>query len=99
MARKSVEFHEEAAREFLAAFDWYLERNELVAARFADRVTEAIELIAESPQRWQAYSHDTRKFVLQRFPFVLVYRELPNVIQILAIAHGHRRAGYWKKRV
>jgi hypothetical protein len=25
MARKSVEFHEEAAREFLAAFEWYFE--------------------------------------------------------------------------
>jgi hypothetical protein len=50
MARKSV-----ATREFLAAFHWYLERNELVASRFAEQVTDAIELIAESPQRWPTY--------------------------------------------
>jgi toxin ParE1/3/4 len=99
MARKTVEFHEEAAREYLAAFDWYLERNELVASRLAEQVTNAIELIADAPQRWPHYAHHTRKFVLRRFPFLVVYRELANVIQILAIAHAHRRPGYWKTRV
>ena len=99
MARKSVEFHEEAAREVLAALDWYLDRNALVASRFAEQVTQAMELIADAPQRWPTYSHQTRKFVLRRFPFLVVYREQPNTIQILAIAHGHRRPGYWKNRV
>ncbi len=98
MATKNVEFHEEAAREFLAAVDWYLARNELVASRFAQQVTHAVQLIAQAPQRWPSYSHGTRRFVLRRFPFLVVYRELATVIQILAVAHAHRRPGYWKSR-
>lgn len=98
MARKNVEFHEEAAGEFLAAVEWYLARNERVASRFAQQVTHAVQLIAQAPQRWPSYSHGTRKFVLLRFPFLVIYRELATVIQVLAVAHAHRRPGYWKFR-
>lgn len=48
-------------------------------------------MIAQAPQRWPSYSHGTRKFVLRRFPFLVVYRELATVIQVLAVAHAHGR--------
>ncbi|HKW62870.1 MAG TPA: type II toxin-antitoxin system RelE/ParE family toxin [Candidatus Acidoferrum sp.] len=99
MASKEVEFHESASLEYEAALDWYLERSEPAAARFADELNRAIAKIAEAPQRWQADNQGTRKFFLTRFPFVIVYRELTAAIQILAVAHGHRRPGYWKKRL
>jgi plasmid stabilization system protein ParE len=98
MDPKSVEFHEDAAREFLAAIEWYRYRNELVATRFARKIAQAVEQIATSPSRWPAYSHQTRRFVLRQFPFFVIYRELPNVVQVLAVAHAHRRPGYWKSR-
>ena len=41
---------------------------------------------------------NTRRYLLRRFPFAMVYREFPSFIQIVAAAHGRRRAGYWKKR-
>lgn len=43
MGTKKVEFHEEAVGEFLAAVEWYLARNELVASRFAQQVTHAVQ--------------------------------------------------------
>jgi toxin ParE1/3/4 len=98
MASRNVEFHEEALREYLAAVEWYLARSELVASRFAHQVMHAVQLINEAPQRWPSYHHHTRKFVLHRFPFLVIYRELSGVIQILAVAHAHRRPGYWKTR-
>lgn len=98
MAPKSVEFHEEAAREYLAAIDWYFSRNEIVASRFVLQVERAIRLIAEAPGRWPRYSGDIRKFVTRRFPFLVIYREHTDVIQVLAVAHSHRRPGYWMSR-
>jgi plasmid stabilization system protein ParE len=98
MAQEKVEFHEEAVREFLAAIGWYFARIEVVASRFVSQVTRAVRLIAEAPQRWPRYSRDTRKFVLRRFPYLVVYREFGDVIQVLAIAHAHRCPGYWKNR-
>ena len=99
MAAKSVEFLEEASAEYEEALDWYLTRSEASASKFASELAQAIDIIAEAPQRWPAGPHGTRKFLLHRFPFAVVYRELPSTIQILAVAHGHRRPGYWKTRI
>jgi len=96
---KPLEFHQAASAELESAFDWYLARDERVASRFLDEVTHAIEMITQSPQRWPVSEANVRKFVLRRFPFLIIYRDRPSMIQILAIAHGRRRAGYWKGRI
>jgi len=98
MAGKKVEFHEDAALEYEAALEWYLERSLLAASKFVDAMSRGIDMIVEAPHRWSAASHDTRRFLLQRFPFAIVYRELPAAIQVLAIAHVRRKPGYWKQR-
>jgi len=99
MAAKPLELHPEALAEWKAAVTWYLERNETAAGNFVAELDQAIDLIAASPQRWPKGLHRTRKFVLQRFPFAIIYRERETDVQVLAIAHGHRRPGYWKGRL
>src|SRR5260221_9569961 len=99
MASKSVQFHEVATLEFESAVDWYLFRSETAAQRFSEEVERAVGRIAESPHRWTAGKHGTRKFPLQRFPFLIVYRDLPEIVQILAVAHAYRRPEYWKNRL
>src|SRR5262249_19879394 len=74
MANKEVEFHEAASEEFEAAFDWYLQRSAGAAARFAREVSRAVASIANAPQRWPVGIRGTRKFLLRRFPFAVVYR-------------------------
>jgi plasmid stabilization system protein ParE len=49
MAGKDVQFHEAAPVDYEAPFDWYLERSERVAARFAAELDRAITLISEAP--------------------------------------------------
>jgi plasmid stabilization system protein ParE len=99
MASKKVEFHEDAALEYEAALEWYLERSLLAASKFVDAINHVTDMIVEAPHRWPAGSHGTRRFLLQRFPFAIVYRELPAAIQVLAIAHARRKPGYWKQRL
>jgi len=98
MASKKVEFHEEAVLEFEAALEWYLERSDSAASKFVDAVIHGIDMIVEAPHRWVEGSLGTRRFLLQRFPFAIVYRELLETIQVVAIAHGRRKPGYWKHR-
>jgi hypothetical protein len=80
-------------------FDWYCVRNLRVAAAFLTEIERAVELIANSVQTWPLYYKNTRKFVLKRFPFLIVYREAATSIQIIAVAHGRRRPYYWKTRL
>jgi len=94
-----VSFHEEASAEFEIAFEWYYLRSEFVASRFVEEMNKAIVVISDAPQRWPIGVFGTRKYFLHHFPFSIVYREIPSGIQVLAVAHGHRKPGYWKKRL
>jgi plasmid stabilization system protein ParE len=98
MASKKVEFHEEAALEYEAALEWYLGRSVLAASKFGEALSRGIDMIVDAPHRWLKGSHGTRRFLLQRFPFAIVYRELLTAIQVVAIAHARRKPGYWKQR-
>jgi plasmid stabilization system protein ParE len=99
MSNNSVVFHEEAAAEYEAAFDWYLERSRLAATKFADDLSQTLEAVVKAPQRWPIHTHGTRRILLRHFPFILVYREHSSYIQVIAVAHGRRRPGYWKQRL
>jgi len=98
MAAKPVEIHPAALAELKSALSWYLERSEAATLRFAAELDRAINLVSESPGRWPVGEYGTRKFVLQHFPFAVIYRETELGVQVLAVAHGHRRPGYWKQR-
>jgi len=93
-----VDFHPEAVAEAGAAFAWYRERSDEAAAAFLAEIDRAIEMIAEAPDRWPRYAHKTRRFLLHRFPFSVVYRRTAESLQVVAFAHGKRRPGYWKGR-
>jgi len=67
-------------------------------ARALEGLDRAIERIADAPSRWPAFRHGTRRFLLRRFPFSVVYREAGETVQVIAVAHGRRKPGYWKGR-
>ena len=98
MARRFVEFHPEAITEAGAAAEWYRQRSQDAANRFLEELDRAIERIADAPSRWPAFRHGTRRFLLRRFPFSVVYREAGETVQVIAVAHGRRKPGYWKGR-
>lgn len=54
--------------------------------------------IVEAPDRWPMYTHGTRRYLLRRFPFSVVYRVSGIAITVVAVVHGKRRPGYWKSR-
>jgi plasmid stabilization system protein ParE len=99
MAVKLLDLHPAALEEWKSAVAWYLERNETAAVNFVAELDHAVDLIAASPGRWPKGLRGTRRFVLQRYPFAIIYRERAADIQIVAIAHGHRRPSYWKNRL
>lgn len=99
MAAADVFFHPEAAAEYVEAVAWYASRSEGIASRFEQEVERAVGLIDEAPHRWPPYDGVHRKILLRRFPYLLIYREHDGRWWVVAVAHGHRRPGYWKDRV
>ncbi|MDW7760421.1 MAG: type II toxin-antitoxin system RelE/ParE family toxin [Acidobacteriota bacterium] len=99
MSSRHVDIHPEAIAEAQAASRWYLERSVSAAETYLAELDMAVEAIAENPKMWPRYVHGTRRYVFHRFPFYLVYRETAGRIEIIALAHGRRKPGYWKSRI
>jgi plasmid stabilization system protein ParE len=93
-----VGFHPQAVAEAAAAAEWYRRRNDAAGAAFLAELDQAIDSVADAPDRWPSYLHGTRRFLLRRFPFLVVYRPVADGIEVVAVAHGRRRPGYWKGR-
>ncbi len=67
--------------------------------RFRDEVDRAVSRIVAEPSRWAVYRERYRRVRLKRFPFALFYRQVDaDRVLILAVAHDHRRPGYWIRR-
>lgn len=95
---KNVRLHPSAREELIASTDWYLERSVSAAASFVREVEHAMRRIGESPERYPITRFGRRRFVLINYPFDLVYRITPEEVEIIAVAHHSRRAGYWRHR-
>jgi len=96
---KPYRFHPEARAEANAAFEYYWIKSPLAALNFDDELGEAYRALQKTPHLYANYLHGTRRVLLDRFPYFVVFRERLHDIQIVAIAHAKRRPGYWAKRL
>ena len=96
---KPVVFHPEAQAEFFAAEDFYEQRVTGLGEDFRQELEAAVAVIRAAPRRWPVRTWGTRTYFVHRFPFGVVYLELPTKIWVVAVAHTSRRPGYWKGRL
>ena len=99
MNGESLRIHPAALEEAEAAVDWYAQRSGRVAGMFLDELDRAIDRIGQNPEHYPPHDFGTRRIVLRRFPFVVVFRKAAIGVEIIAIAHGRRRPGYWRERL
>jgi plasmid stabilization system protein ParE len=99
MAKLSIKYHPAARLEALDAFEWYRDRSLGAAERFQSELELAQAAIAEAPETWAEYRDGTRRYLLKRYPYLIVYRLSERGIEIIAIAHGRREPEYWLERL
>ena len=95
-----IQFAKPASEEFEAAIRWYEHRSQGLGAEFYDAMAAAMELIGSHPELGASRSDPlpTRQFVLERFPYKIVYRVRSHDLYVVAIAHTSRCPGYWQNR-
>jgi len=83
-----------------------LVRYELESSDLRDRlwgdIEAVINLISDYPKIGEVVRRTggrVRRFPLQHFPFVLIYRERGDELQIIALAHKSRKPTYWRPRL
>lgn len=90
----------EASNEFAEAVRWYEEQRQGLGAEFYESVVETTARIQDNPACGPPVSKDerTRRLLVSRFPYQVVYRLREDEIVIVAVAHVKRRPKYWRGR-
>jgi plasmid stabilization system protein ParE len=88
-----------ARQEFLVAAGRYDAQAPGLGEEFIAEVEHATARIAAFPEHGSPYRAGTRRVVLERFPYSVVYQAESEGVLIVAVAHHRRRPDYWRKRL
>lgn len=91
-------FHPEAQFELAQAVEYYQAKELNLGLEFLEVVFKTILRIIEFPKAFPVLSTKTRKCLVDRFPFAVIYQIRKDEIFIVAITHLSRKPGYWKER-
>ena len=92
-------FHPKAAEELNEAVQYYEQCQPGLGLEFTEEIYATIARIDEYPNAWAALSENTRRCLVNRFPFGVIFHSTSDTIYVIAIADLHRRPGYWEKRL
>ena len=62
------------------------------------KTLKKLRLIEQFPQSWHPLTPEIPRCRLRRFPYSVVYTLDAESILVLAVAHQHRKPGYWRNR-
>ena len=92
-----------AVIELESSAEDYEEAGPGLGSEFQQEVRSIVTLIERHHRIGPSVNAGTktalREFLLDRFPYRLIYSVDANEIVIVALAHQHRRSGYWRGRV
>ena len=94
-----IEFIEPASLELDDAIEYYELQFQGLGKKFFEEILETTELISQFPDLFTRNSEHTRRAVLRKFPFSIIYTLFNDKIYIIAIAHQNRQPEYWIDRI
>lgn len=96
---KTFRFLPEARLELLQQIEYYGNVREGLGVLFQHAVSEVVRRAVANPEQGAPRAHDTRRMLVKKFPFSVIYRVTGDVVLIVALADSRRRPDYWVRRV
>ena len=91
-------FHEKAEKEFEKAISYYEKCKSGLGMDFANEVYTAINFAAQFPEAWSLISNNTRRCLVNRFPYGVIYRTKGGYLEIIAVADLRHKPDFWIDR-
>ena len=91
-------FHPDIQFEIRDSYQWYESRARGLGEDFLGELESAFQVIKEIPDTWPLIANNFRRYLLDRFPFGIIYQKKQDYIYVLAVMHLSRKPGYWLDR-
>lgn len=69
-----------------------------LATEFTAEVEYALSRMAENAEIGSPMRKGARKLLVRRFPYLVIYRVLPDHVLVLAVGHQRRHPDFWLER-
>ena len=89
----------DAEDDLKEAYSWYEDKRTGLGYDFLLQVDAGLNLIARNPNIHPIEYKETRKHLVKRFPYKIIYLVEGKKIVILAVIHGKRSPDLIKKRI
>jgi len=94
---RTVVFRPQADDEAVEVRRWYEARRPGLGDEFGAEVDRTVARIAEHALAYPRVRGETRRAVLNRFPYAIYFRATPEEIVVLAV-HGRQHPARWQSR-
>ena len=88
-----------AEAEFLRAIAWHAVKRFGLGDEFVSEVEAAVQRALAAPDTGSPHLFGTRRMLVNRFHFDVVYVTREPVVVIIAVADQRRKPGYWRRRL
>lgn len=91
---------EKAESDVYDSYVWYEKQKEGLGEEFLNALDEAEQAITCNPTTYRIrYKKKVRAFVVNRFPYLVLYIVNRNDIDVISVFNTHLHPLTWKKRV
>ena len=97
--KRELTFHPEVVEDIKGSYNWYEERLQGLGSGFLNELEDGYTAIQNFPETWATFHYGFKSYILNRFPFSILYQIMDEKIFIIAVMHNSRKPNYWLDRI
>ncbi|MEE9429411.1 MAG: type II toxin-antitoxin system RelE/ParE family toxin [Melioribacteraceae bacterium] len=94
-----LKFIHPSEQELIDAYQFYEEQLTGLGNQFINEFNNTIKVILNHPTLWKKVGEKTRRALIKRFSYLILYIYKEETIHITCIAHQHRNPSYYVERL
>jgi len=94
-----MRFHPDVEQEVDSAYAWYETQVTGLGEDFLHELENGLVSVQTMPETWTVVIPGFRRYLLQKFPYGIIYQIVPHAVLVVAVTHLNRKSGYWQQRV
>ena len=92
----NLTFSSVAETEIRGAADYYEKQEAGLGLRFVEELNRAVAFILQFPNAWSPISKRSRRCLMRRFPYNVIYSIQGDTITIVTVVHQRRDPEQWQ---
>lgn len=87
----SIFVSEEAETDISIAYEWYEQQKQGLGDEFIHAIEHSFETILSNPGYYGILKKKTKRYIVKRFPYLVIFVIHKTQIRILSVFHTHRK--------